>query len=82
MQVLDELKPPREVRTSYTVEEVAKLLDKTLYTIMHLCLNGCINATKRAEKRGGVELWSIGAAELARYRDEGLLPIDPHRNAG
>jgi hypothetical protein len=62
------------------VEEVAALLKKTPYTVREWCRERRINATKRAERRGGAELWNISAAEVTRYRDEGLLPPDPHRN--
>jgi hypothetical protein len=76
------LEGPRETRQQYTVEEVADHLGKTPYTVREWCRHGRINATKRPERRGGSELWSISAEELSRYKNEGLLPIDPKRNAG
>lgn len=73
---------PREDRTCYSVKEVAEKIDRKPYTVREWCREGRINATKRVERRGGAELWSISAAELSRYRNEGLLPPDPDRNAG
>jgi hypothetical protein len=80
--VLAKLEHPPERRNGYTVEEVAALLGKTPYTVREWCRWGRVHATKRAERRGGAELWSIAADEVARVKDEGLLPPDPARNAG
>jgi hypothetical protein len=71
---------PAESRAWYSVEEVAELLNKRPYTVREWCRNGQVNAVKRAERRGGSALWSIAAEEVSRYRDEGLLPVDPDRN--
>src|SRR5689334_3657309 len=60
---------PKAARESYTVEEIAEMLNKTPYTVREWCREGRINATKRSERRGGAELWNISAAEVARYRD-------------
>jgi hypothetical protein len=71
---------PREHRECYSVKEFAELVHKAPYTVRQWCLEGRINATKRMERRGGTELWSISAAELFRYWNEGLLPSDSNRN--
>jgi hypothetical protein len=76
------LASPKEARTSYTVEEAATLLGKKPYTVRQWCLEGRINATKRAERRGGSEVWNISAVEIDRYRNEGLLPVMRARLAG
>lgn len=57
----------------YTVEEAAKLLGKSAYTVRQWCLEGRVNAGKRAERRGVAEVWGISAVEIERYRNEGLL---------
>jgi predicted site-specific integrase-resolvase len=80
-QLFGLLTGPREDRACYTVEEIADKLKRSSYTVREWCRQGRINATKRVERRGGAELWSISAAELNRYRNEGLLPPDPGRNA-
>jgi hypothetical protein len=71
---------PPTPRTYYSVEEVATMLERSAYTVREWCRNGQVNAIKRAERRGAGMLWSISAEEVARYRNEGLLPINPDRN--
>ena len=78
----DQLASPRESREWYSVEEVAKRLGKSEYTVREWCRWGRINARKRAERRGAAELWSIAAEELVRIKDEGLLSHDINRNRG
>jgi hypothetical protein len=73
---------PVEPRAAYTVEEAAGLLGKDTYTVRDWCRLGRINAHKRTERRGGSATWGITADEVTRYRNEGLLPIDPSRNTG
>jgi excisionase family DNA binding protein len=79
-QILEFLAAPKVARECFTVEEVAVMLNKSLYTVREWCREGRINATKRLEKRGGSELWSISVDEVERYRNEGLMTPDPYRN--
>jgi hypothetical protein len=72
---------PTEPREWYSVDEVAEMLGKRPYTVREWARHGQINAAKKAERRGGAALWTISAAEVARYRNEGLLGIDPERNS-
>ena len=81
-QIHESLTDPKAGREWYTVEEAASLIGRRPYTVREWCREGRINATKRSEKRGGAELWNISAAEITRYRDDGLLDLDPNRNAG
>jgi excisionase family DNA binding protein len=81
-QLLGSLANPKMQREWYTVDEVAELLGKRPYTVREWCREGRINATKRAEKRGGSELWSIAADEVERIRNEGLMPQDLGGNRG
>ena len=55
-------------------------MGKTAYTVREWCREGRINARKRAERRGGAELWNISADEVSRIKDEGLLPAEQDRN--
>jgi excisionase family DNA binding protein len=81
-QIHSMLAGPKGTREWYTVDEAATLVNKNTYTVREWCRQGRINATKRPERRGGAELWNISASEVVRYKDEGLLPPDPHRNVG
>ena len=75
LRILSKLDLPSHAapaRTSYSVEEVAALIDRRPFTVREWCRGGRIEATKRQEKRGGVELWAISAGEVERYRNEGL----------
>ena len=74
LEIKEMIGNPAPTRESYSVEEAAKLLGRGAYTVREWCRHGRINATKRAEQRGGAALWSISAAELVRIKDEGLLP--------
>ena len=60
-------------RTSYTTEEVAKILSKRPYTIREWCRLGRIVAERERSGRGGHGAWRISAEELKRYLNEGLL---------
>lgn len=71
---------PVESRAAYTVEGAAELFGRDVYTVRNWCRLGRINAFKRSERRGGSATWGISADELTRYRNEGLLEIDPSRN--
>jgi hypothetical protein len=81
-QIQGLLAAPKATRERYSVEEVASMMGKRPYTVRQWCLEGRINATKRSERRGGAELWSISAAEIERYKNEGLLPRSQSLLAG
>jgi hypothetical protein len=82
LEIKEILGNPAQARESYSVEEAAKLLGREPYTVREWCRHGRINASKRREQRGEAALWSISTAEVARIKDEGLLPPDPKRNSG
>jgi hypothetical protein len=63
-RIYESLSAPKPVREWYTVEEVARMLKKTPYTVREWCRERRINATKRPEKRGGAELWNCLSAHL------------------
>ncbi len=75
LEIKEMIGSPAQTREFYSVEKVANLLDRGPYTVREWCRNGRINATKRAEQWGGAALWNISAAELARIKNEGLLPV-------
>lgn len=65
-----ELVPDREW---FTPAEIALELGKAEFTVREWCRNGRVQAFKIGE-RGGVGEWRIHRDEIARYRNEGLLP--------
>ena len=86
MSILIDLKSqpaiPAKPQEWYSTAEASKLLQKSEYTVRQWCNEGRINAVKREERRGGSSLWKISTEEVARYKNEGLLPLDPSRNHG
>jgi hypothetical protein len=72
--------PKDPEREWYSVEEAAKIIDKSEFTTRQWANLGRINAEKRADRRGASALWRISASEIRRYKEEGLLPINPNRN--
>jgi hypothetical protein len=70
----------RTGRSEFTVDEFASMVGKAKFTVREWCRLGRIKAKKRPEKRGRHATWSISSDELMRYRNEGLLPVDPTRN--
>jgi len=72
---------PPVARQWYSVDEVAAMLGRSSFTVREWCRNGQVHAAKKAERRGGAALWAISAEEVARYRDEGLLPVNADRNS-
>jgi excisionase family DNA binding protein len=82
LQTRQAASPATETRAYYSVEEVAKILGKSAYTVRQWCNEGRLNATKRIERRGRNALWSIPATEIARYQNEGLLPLNRRPEIG
>ena len=81
-QIYSWLVSPKEPeRTRYSIEEAAKLVGKSEFTVRQWANLGRINAEKCADRRGASALWRISAAEIRRYQEEGLLPLNPSRNA-
>ena len=69
-------------RDFYSTAEAAELLGKAEFTVREWCRLGRIVARKRTSGRGDFGEWMVSAREIHRYRNEGLLPIHPRRNAG
>ena len=77
--VTEAIKQQAPSKEFYAVEEFAKLVDLSPYTVREHCRLGRLNATKSAGGRGGIPEWRIPHAELVRYRNHGLLPLRKHR---
>lgn len=71
---MNELKQQQGGQENYSVAEFARLVGRRPFTVREWCRHRRLNATKRACGRGKTLDWSIGHAELIRYRNEGLLP--------
>jgi hypothetical protein len=77
-QVLDMLGERAQAKEAYTVAEVATLLGRAPFTVREWARLGRIRASKRPSGRGQYQEWSISSEELARLRNEGLLPLPEH----
>lgn len=64
----------------FNVAETAKILEKNPYTVREWCRNARINALKTGSGRGESTEWRISKEEIARYQNEGLLPIKRDRD--
>ncbi len=71
---LAELLQQKAVKDWYTTAEVAGLLGKAEFTVREWCRLGRVHAEKRECGRGLSQEWIISHQELARIRNEGLLP--------
>ncbi len=58
----------------YTVEEFARLVGRSVFTVREWARLGRIEARKKASGRGSHAAWAISHGELERVRREGLLP--------
>lgn len=65
----------RTTKDWYSTAEAAEILGKAEFTVREWCRLGRIHADKRACGRGQSQEWMIAHSELARYQNEGLLPV-------
>jgi excisionase family DNA binding protein len=70
-RLLQLLSPVAVAKSHYTVEEAARLLDKSDYTVREYCRLGDILAVKTNLGCGQHRQWRIAAAELHRFMQEG-----------
>ncbi len=68
------------VREHYSVEQAAKILEKTAFTVREYCRLGRVNARKKRSGRGKHDNWTLSHEEILRVQREGLLPLMPGRN--
>lgn len=58
----------------FSVQEIAKILDKSNFTIREWCRLGRVHGEKKLSGRGRAQEWVISKQELTRIQREGLLP--------
>lgn len=63
------------VKDHYDIEELARIVGKSEYTVREWCRQGRIKADKQGTGRGKTQNWVISHAELLRLRRDGLLPL-------
>jgi hypothetical protein len=59
----------------YGTDDVARMVDRSEFTVREWCRLGRVRAEKRQSGRGPHAAWVISQAELARLQREGLLPL-------
>jgi len=63
-----------QVREWYSVEEFARLVQRSAFTCREWCRRGRIQAEKKTSGRGAHASWAISHEELLRFQREGLRP--------
>lgn len=61
------------IKDYYTTREVARIVDRSPYTVREWCRLGRVRGEKAFSGRGIDEEWRISHAELVRIQNEGLL---------
>ena len=72
---------PGHTRTWYNVAEAAEIMGKAVFTVREWCRLGRLAADRRSGSGKG-QGWMISAAEIERYRNDGLRPANPPELSG
>jgi hypothetical protein len=64
------------IKDFYEIEEFARLIGKSGFTVREWARFRRIHATKRKSGRGPHKQWVVSHDELMRYRRDGLLPLE------
>ena len=64
----------QSVRDWYSVEQFARLVGRSEFTVREWCRRGRILAFKQSSERGAHAAWAISHDELLRFQREGLRP--------
>lgn len=62
----------QQVREWHSVEQVARIVGRSEFTVREWCRRGRIQATKKGSGRGAHAAWAIAHDELLRLQREGL----------
>jgi len=63
----------QQSREWHSVEELAGIVGRSVFTVREWCRLGRIQARKKESGRGAHAAWAISHDELQRYQREGLL---------
>ena len=74
-RLLSSLIDRQQVKEWYSVDELARITGRSVFTCREWCRLGRIAAEKRACVRGVHPEWRISHEEVRRYQCDGLLPI-------
>jgi transposase len=66
------------VREWYSVEEFARHVGRSEFTVREWCRQGRIHARKKESGRGAHAAWAISHDELLHFQREGLRPSSSH----
>jgi len=64
----------QQAREWYSVEQFARLVGRSEFTVREWARKGRIQATKKGSGRGAHASWAISHDELLRFQREGLRP--------
>jgi hypothetical protein len=62
----------QQVREWYAVDEFARIVGRSEFTVREWCRRGRIQAAKKGSGRGAHSAWAVSHAELLRFQREGL----------
>ncbi len=65
----------RQVKEWYSIEELARIVERSEFTCREWCRHGRVLAEKKNSGRGAHASWVISHAEFERFQREGLRPI-------
>lgn len=68
----------RQEREWYAVDEFARIVGRSEFTVREWCRRGRIQAAKKGSGRGAHAAWVISHGELLRFQREGLRPASRH----
>ena len=64
----------QQMRDWYSVEEIARIVGRSEFTVREWARHGRIKGEKKDSGRGAHTAWAISHTELQRYQREGLRP--------